>query len=375
MSLKDLRDELAEEVAAIFDGQFSISITETKIVPQPDDPAITFPNLDARTQGAKLITTCVLYIDMRKSTDLSFAHKPQTVAKLYSTFVRAMTRTARHYGGHVRGIIGDRVMVLFDVEDCFANAVHCAIAMNTVAQHIINKHFKANEVRFGIGIDHGRMLVTKAGIRRHGSEQGNYKSLVWLGRPANVASKLTDAANKPAEYEMVEKVSVAYDTRAQPARPSVSASGLLGLGAVEVSTPPPMGGLLGLSAALGLGGTGTSPFGALYTSSGTSSSDGWEWVTETLPAFLSQLEVHYVPSRITHKRPDFGSFVLKSDEVMTKASTPPILMTTAVWNGFKRAKPDSAAVRQSLFKRVSVKVPGYTGVIFGGRAEFPDLRQ
>jgi adenylate cyclase len=371
MSLEDLRDELVEEVAAIFDRQFSISITETKTVPQPNDPAITFPNLDTQAQGAKLITTCVLYIDMRKSTDLSFAHKPQTVAKLYSAFVRAMTRTARHYGGHVRGIIGDRVMVLFDVEDCFANAVHCAIAMNTVAQHIINKHFKANEVRFGIGIDHGRMLVTKAGIRRHGSEQGNYKNLVWLGRPANVASKLTDAANKPTEYEMVEKVSVAYETRTPPAQFGLSPSGMLGLGSLGVRSPAPMGGLLGLGAALGLGGTGTSPFNVLNTAS---SSDRWEWATETLPAFLSQLEVHYVPSRITHKRPDFGSFFLTSEEVETKASTPPILMTKAVWDGFRRAEPNSSSVQQALFKKVSVAVPGYTDDIFGGRAEYPKLR-
>jgi adenylate cyclase len=372
MSLEDLRDELSDEVSLIFDSQFEISITATNTVPQPDDPAITFPNLDTQTQGAKLITTCVLYIDMRKSTDLSFAHKPQTVAKLYSAFVRAMTRTARHYRGHVRGIIGDRVMVLFDVQDCFANAVHCAIAMNTVAQHIINRHFKANEVRFGIGIDYGRMLVTKAGIRRHGSEQGNYKNLVWLGRPANVASKLTDAANKPAEYDTVNKVSVAYETRKQPGLLSLSAAGMLGLGSAGVSSPPAMGGLLGLDAAamLGLGGTGVSPFGILNTAS----SSKWTWVTETLPAFLSQLEVHYVPSRITHKNPDFGSFHLMNEEVMTKSGTPPILMTTAVWNGFKRAKPDSSSVQKALFEKVSVTVPGYTDVIFGGRVEFPQLR-
>ncbi|MCK1619466.1 adenylate/guanylate cyclase domain-containing protein [Bradyrhizobium sp. 159] len=364
MSLKDLRDELVEEVAAIFDGQFSIAITETKTVPQPDDPVITFPNLDTQTQGAKLITTCVLYIDMRKSTDLSFAHRPQTVAKLYTAFVRAMTRTARQYGGHVRGIIGDRVMVLFDVEDCFANAVHCAIAMNTVAQHIINKHFKANEVRFGIGIDHGRMLVTKAGIRRHGSEQGSYKNLVWLGRPANVASKLTDAANKPAEYATVEKVNVAYETRARPNLLGLTASGMLGLGAL--SSPEPMGGVLG--AAL----TGVSPFGALNSAS--SGSDSWEWVKESLPVFLSQLEVHYVPSRIVHKRADFGSFFLMSEAVETKASTPPILMTKAVWQGFRRAEPDSTSVQQALFKKVDVTVPGYTDDIFGGQVEYPQLR-
>jgi adenylate cyclase len=369
MSLEDLRDELAEEVATIFDSQFSISITATNTVPHPDDPAITFPNLDTETQGAKMITTCVLYIDMRKSTDLSFAHKPQTVAKLYSAFVRAMTRTARHYGGHVRGIIGDRVMVLFDVANCFSNAVHCAIAMNTVAHHIINKHFRANEVRFGIGIDYGRMLVTKAGIRKRGSEQGNYRNLVWLGRPANVASKLTDAANKPAERETVQRVRVAYETLTVGALSGLSsASGMLGFGAVPASSPPQMGGLFGLGVALGAG--ATSPFGVLNTSP---SSSPWTWTTETLPAFLSQLQVSY-GSSVAHKNPDFRAFHLTTEGVETKASTPSILMTKAVWNGFKRAEPNSTTIQKAMFDKVNLVVPGYTDDIFGGRVEFTSLR-
>jgi class 3 adenylate cyclase len=41
------------------------------------------------TQGTKLIDTCVLYIDIRRSTDLNLSHKPVTVAKLYSAFVRS----------------------------------------------------------------------------------------------------------------------------------------------------------------------------------------------------------------------------------------------------------------------------------------------
>ncbi|MGC5798257.1 adenylate/guanylate cyclase domain-containing protein [Sphingomonas sp. NFX23] len=57
-----------------------------------------------------------MYIDIRRSTELSITHKPQAVAKLYSTFVRAMTKCARHFGGHVRGIIGDRVLVIFDCD-------------------------------------------------------------------------------------------------------------------------------------------------------------------------------------------------------------------------------------------------------------------
>ena len=76
-----------------------------------------FLNLDTKIQGTKLIDTCVLYIDIRRSTELNLTHKPKTVAKLYTAFVRAMSRIARDRKGHVRGIIGDRIMVIFDKKD------------------------------------------------------------------------------------------------------------------------------------------------------------------------------------------------------------------------------------------------------------------
>jgi adenylate cyclase len=352
MSLLELRNELSEEVSSILDSSFSIEITETNTVPNSGDPAITFPNLDAETQGTKLIRTCVLYIDMRRSTDLNFAHKAHTVAKLYSAFVRAMTRTARHYGGHVRGIIGDRVMVLFDARDCFENAVNCGIAMNTISEHIINKHFKANEVKFGIGIDYGKMLATKTGIRRHGVEQANYRSLVWLGRPANVASKLTDVANKPEENVTVPSVQVAYNTQ-NSIGSALFGSGLSGAGALSpffAPTPPTP-----LERALGGG-------------------NDWTWRTESLHSFISQLDVQYVPSRVFHKHPDFASFFLSEETLKTREATPPILMTAAVWQGFKKAKPNSNSVQKSLFRKVDVRVPGYSGEVYGGAVIFPQLK-
>jgi hypothetical protein len=67
------------------------------------------------------------------------------------------------------------------------------------------------KVSFGIGIDYRRMLATKTGIRHHSSAQQCYRSLVWLGRPANVASKLTDNANKPEKAREVVKLKVGYD--------------------------------------------------------------------------------------------------------------------------------------------------------------------
>jgi adenylate cyclase len=356
MPLDHLRSELSDEVSSILDSEFSITITETASVPHSGDATITFPNLDAATQGAKLIKTCVLYIDMRRSTDLNFSHRPHTVAKLYSAFVRAMTRTARYYGGHVRGIIGDRVMVLFDANRCFENAVNCAIAMNTISEHIINKHFKANEVKFGIGVDYGKMLATKTGIRRHGEEQGNYRNLVWLGRPANVASKLTDVANKPGEYVTVPRVSVGFQGQ-----------GPFG-GGLSGALPLSMGGILGLGAGA------LSPFAASSLASASGGNTERTWKTESLESFISQLDVRYLPTHLVHKHPDFSAFYMSDETLKTREATPPILMTSAVWQGFRKAKPNDVIVQKPLFKNVDVKVPGYNGSVYGGNVIFPKLK-
>src|ERR1051326_1988644 len=127
MNWKELKSTLDEEVATILATDFDVSVTKTDFVPDSGDSAITFPNFDEKSQGAKLIETAVLYIDIRRSTDLNLAHKPRTVAKLYSAFIRSMTQVARHHHGHIRGIIGDRVMVLFDKENAATNAVECAV--------------------------------------------------------------------------------------------------------------------------------------------------------------------------------------------------------------------------------------------------------
>ncbi len=211
VDISSFKDDVNDEVSTILAPNFTINLTSTSAVPHSDDAAITFPNLDIGSQAVKVVETAVLYVDMRRSTQLSLRHHPHTVAKLYSAFVRAMTRCAKIFSGEVRGIIGDRVMMLFDQADCYENAVDTAELINSVCKYVLNKHFTHEEVSFGVGIDYGRMLATKTGVRRHGSAQQSYKSLVWLGRPANVASKLTDNANKPEETREMVKLRVGYD--------------------------------------------------------------------------------------------------------------------------------------------------------------------
>lgn len=205
MVLKDFLQNINDGVKTMNDSNFTIEVIETKTVPNPDDKDLTYENFDTMTKKCKSIETCVLYIDIRKSTELSNIHRNPTLVKLYSSFIRSMVKAGEYYGGKVRNIVGDRVMIVFHSDNCFTKSVDTAILMHTIATKIINKHFKNNEIKCGIGIDYGKMLVSKVGTIKQGNENSQYKSLVWLGNAANIASKLTDVANKPNKNNVTVK--------------------------------------------------------------------------------------------------------------------------------------------------------------------------
>lgn len=111
MTLKDFLQEINDETKEIISSDFSIEIRETEYTPNVDDSDITYDNFDKKNKKCKIIETCVLYIDIRKSTELNLKHRPQTLAKLYSSFIRNTIRSAQYFNGHVRNIVGDRLML------------------------------------------------------------------------------------------------------------------------------------------------------------------------------------------------------------------------------------------------------------------------
>jgi adenylate cyclase len=164
-------------------------------------------------------------------------------------------------------------------------------------------------VSFGIGIDYGRMLAAKTGLRRHGSAQQSYRSLVWLGRPANLASKLTDQANKPAEALDAIIVRVAYD----------------------------------------YGG-----FGLLCYEN--------EWPHEFVQKFTHD------PARrlMVHSNPAFHSYSVIHEKHILEEATPPILMTKRVLDGYRSARPLAAANIGGWYTRVRRAIPDVPGEVYGG---------
>jgi adenylate cyclase len=310
MSIKDFLNEADDEVATIISSDFKIEVTNTDWVPGFDDPTITYDNLDDQVKRCKLLESCVLYVDIRNSATISAERQPHTLARVYSAFVRTMIKSVRHFGGHVRNIIGDRVMVVFDKKDCFPKAVRTGILCQTVAQRIIDRRITTFDFRCGVGIDYGKMLIVKAGAVRRGAEMEFYRSLVWLGRPANVASKLTDVANKVAQRTSSGGVSVIHYYP--------------------------------------------------YT-------DKWLTLSQGYREFVLALESNRLGG-VTHKDRYVRHFY--DNPPATSSYTPkPILVTKAVYDGY-RAAVGAEAIEREGWATQSVTVPGYAGAVYGSAATY-----
>jgi adenylate cyclase len=192
MALKDIIAEIDRDIADMAGTKFEY--VNTKYVPSANDPGLSYER--GVSKKGKIIKTCVLYVDIRDSVALTAKHQSITMGRIYTSFTKAVIKIARHHGGHTRNIVGDRVMIVFPEDKTFTNAVECALSINYIASNIFPSKFPGVAFKCGIGIDHGELKVLKVGIQRNGVESAENKGLVWTGYPANIASRLTDMANK-----------------------------------------------------------------------------------------------------------------------------------------------------------------------------------
>ena len=318
------------QAAAVITPAFEVEVVRTTRVPTLDDPALTFDDPLGGAKGAKQIETCVLYVDIRDSSRISVERRPQTLVRMYSAFVAAMLDCVRRERGHVRNIIGDRVMAVFDGPGCFVAAARTAALCNTVAHQILAPRLatlrQGFSFRCGIGVDYGTMLVTKAGRARRAGEREFYRSLVWLGRPANVASKLTDAANK-VSFVPAPAVSV---LRRRPLQTLFDALR-------RTAAPPALAPAADLA-----------------------------WSDESFEQFLGACEPATLASGefvLRPRDPTVRGFVVNTLRGLTR-SAPPVLITQAVHDGLRDALGDEELARHG-WTRQFLGVSGYTGAVYG----------
>lgn len=177
---------------------------EGKKVPEAEDVKL---GNDAVTLDAT-----VLYADMSGSTALVDGYKNWFAAEVYKSFLHCAAKIVRCEGGSITAYDGDRIMAVFIGGSKNSTAARCGLKINYAVKNIVNPAIESHypkspyKVRHVVGIDTSSLFVARTGIR--GSND-----LVWVGRAANYAAKLTelsaDYATRITEdvYKMLSKES------------------------------------------------------------------------------------------------------------------------------------------------------------------------
>lgn len=323
MPVKTIIDEVEQDVADVSKTNFVYN--DTLLVPNSEDSGLTYER-GSEKKGKKLCS-CVLYVDIRNSVALTEKHHSLTMGKIYTAFTKAVLKVARYHDGHTRNIIGDRVMVVFPEDGCFTKAVDCAISINHIAQYVIRKQFPGVDFNCGIGIDYGDLRIIKVGIQRNGTERGENKGLVWAGYPANIASRLTDVANKRISEEY-------YEVVMYPVNPAKYLRSLISIFPWQPSQND-----------------ANEPF---YLSSTSTS-------VMTPKEFANSMK-HNDDGSIYFVGGKLVSFAKKSKQVIF----PPILMTEEVYKGFKKANPDRTSVKNNLWTGQAHNIKNVNRKVIGG---------
>lgn len=178
--------DLIQEVKSILSNEWSER--EGQKVPESED-------LRLGNEAVKLEGT-VLYADLDASTNLVDEYKPFFAAEIYKSYLHCVAKIVRSEGGIITSYDGDRIMAVYIGDYKNSSAAQTALKINYTVLKIINpaieKQYSNNYIiRQVVGIDTSPLFVARTGIR--GSND-----LVWVGRSANYAAKLTTLSSEYA---------------------------------------------------------------------------------------------------------------------------------------------------------------------------------
>ena len=174
-----LGEDLKSEIKTILNQAWSER--EGQKVPESE-------NLQLGNDAVKLEGT-VLYADLDASTNLVDEYKPFFAAEIYKSYLHCTAKIIRSEGGVITSYDGDRIMAVYigDYKNTYAarTALKINYAVNNIINPAIENQYNNNyTVKQMVGIDTSPLFVARTGIR--GSND-----LVWVGRSANYAAKLT----------------------------------------------------------------------------------------------------------------------------------------------------------------------------------------
>ena len=183
-----LDDDLNSEVKKILGEMWTTR--QGRVVPDPEDLGLG--------NDAVLLDGTVLYADLNDSTDLVDTKTPEFAAEVYKCFLTCAARIIRAEGGEITAYDGDRIMAVYIGDSRNSDAARTALKINYAVTKIINPAIRDQyprtpyTVKHVVGIDTSNLFVARVGVRGD-------NDLVWVGRAANYAAKLSDRSGAPSQ--------------------------------------------------------------------------------------------------------------------------------------------------------------------------------
>jgi len=184
-----LKAELQEEVNKIFIEEWDKR--DGNVV--PDDKSLAM-----RNEAVELDAT-VLYADLDDSTGLVDGFQNYFAAEIYKAYLRCAAKIVNAEGGNITAYDGDRIMAVYIGNPKNTPAVRSAMKIVYAVNEIIKPRIKAQypnvdyQPKCVIGVDTSKLFVAKTGVR-------DANDLVWVGRAANHAAKLTSLPSTHSTY-------------------------------------------------------------------------------------------------------------------------------------------------------------------------------
>ncbi|WP_430398997.1 adenylate/guanylate cyclase domain-containing protein [Ferrovibrio sp.] len=153
------------------------------VVPDPEDLVLS-------NSAVQFGRATVLYADLSGSTKLVDSKSWTFAAEIYKAYLHCAATIIRHEGGEITSYDGDRVMGVFIGDTQTTPAARAALKINWAVKNIVNPELKKQydtsyEVKQVVGIDCSEIRAARTGVR-------GANDIVWVGRAANYAAKLTN---------------------------------------------------------------------------------------------------------------------------------------------------------------------------------------
>jgi len=183
------KDELAGDVQTIIDTLWN----KRKGLKVPASSEV------ALAGGAVELEATFLYADLANSSRMAKELDRRVAAKIVKSFLATSAKLIIFRGGTIVSFDGDRLLGVFYGDGKNSAAARCALNINYVVTKIIRPKFEAKydsvkdatfKIRHGVGVDTGTVLAVRAGARGD-------NDLIWIGRAANLAAKLSDLRDSP----------------------------------------------------------------------------------------------------------------------------------------------------------------------------------